>query len=173
MYWGDQTSFWCAQHLTGINKRKRMCKSWQKMLRIQETGWEEIRPNQTPSDMDTCICSLIQLASCQLHVIRAYFNIRCLFSRLITSVLLIERSFKLFQLVWWMRADPLLWLIFLWLLHSQMKPRFHYLLLIRCDWEILCHVCDYHSKNVKAEANLCILCVSVSIFRTHLTQNLW
>jgi hypothetical protein len=31
----------------------------------------------------------------------------------------------------------------------------------------------YHSKKVKAEAIPCILCSLVSIFRTHLAQNLW
>jgi hypothetical protein len=31
----------------------------------------------------------------------------------------------------------------------------------------------YHSKNIEAEAILCVLCIHMSIFRTHLSQNLW
>jgi hypothetical protein len=45
--------------------------------------------------------------------------------------------FKVLRLVWWMCMHPLLWLLTaLWFQHSQMKPRFHHLLLVRCDWEI-------------------------------------
>jgi hypothetical protein len=51
----------------------------------------------------------------------------------------------------------------LWFQHSQMKPRFRHLLC--CDrnsspplW--------YRSKNVTAEAILCVLCTPMSIFRT-------
>jgi hypothetical protein len=57
--------------------------------------------------------------------------------------------------------------------YSQMKSRFHYLLLVRCDWEIHCHLCGIALRKVKAEAILCVLCAPVSIFGTHVAQNLW
>jgi hypothetical protein len=34
----------------------------------------------------------------------------------------------------------------LWLQHSWMKPRFHYLLLVQCVWEINCHLCGVALK---------------------------
>jgi hypothetical protein len=37
----------------------------------------------------------------------------------------------------------------LWLQHSQVKPRFHYLLLIQCDWEICLSVCGIALKKLK------------------------
>jgi hypothetical protein len=53
----------------------------------------------------------------------------------------------------------------------KMKLKFHHLLWY--DWEI-CHLCGYRSKmSTKAEAILCILCVPVNIFETHIAQNLW
>jgi hypothetical protein len=62
----------------------------------------------------------------------------------------------------------------LWFQHSQMKPRFHHLLLVRCDWGNNRHLCGITlKKKVKAEAILCVLCAPVSIFGTRVTQNLW
>jgi hypothetical protein len=62
----------------------------------------------------------------------------------------------------------------LWPQHSQMKPRFYHLLLVQCDWEIHYHVCGIAlNKCTKAEVILCVLCAPVSIFWTHLAQNLW
>jgi hypothetical protein len=54
-----------------------------------------------------------------------------------------------------------------------MKPMIDHLLLVRCDWEIHRHLCGMALKKVKAEAILCVLCVPVSIFGTHLARNLW
>jgi hypothetical protein len=36
-----------------------------------------------------------------------------------------------------------------WFQHSQMKPRFHHLILIWCDWEIYCHLCGIILKKSK------------------------
>jgi hypothetical protein len=56
--------------------------------------------------------------------------------------------------------------------HSQMKPRFCHL--SWCDWEIHCHLCGFAlRKSTKAKAILCVLWATVSIFGTHLAQNLW
>jgi hypothetical protein len=76
--------------------------------------------------------------------------------------------FKLFRLVWWMCVHPLLWLLFGFNTHKW-NPGF-----------ITCYLYDVIEKfitvfvvSVKAEAILCVLCIQVSIFRTHLMQNLW
>jgi hypothetical protein len=45
---------------------------------------------------------------------------------------------------------------------SQMKPMFHPLLLVRCDSEFHCHLCDLKSQRRTRD-----------IFGTHLAQNLW
>jgi hypothetical protein len=58
----------------------------------------------------------------------------------------------------------------LWFQYSQMKPRLQHLL--RCDLEIHRHLCGVALKKVKDEAIICVLCASVSISGTHLTQNL-
>jgi hypothetical protein len=60
----------------------------------------------------------------------------------------------------------------LWFQHLQMKPRFDHLFLAQCNFEICCHLCGITVKKVKAIAILCFLCTPVSIFGTHLAQNL-
>jgi hypothetical protein len=80
-----------------------------------------------------------------------------------------QRLFKLFRLVWWIKSTAL---TALWFQHSQMKPRFNHLLFVRYDWEIKSHLCGLAQK-VKTEAILCVLCAPVSIFETHLAQNVW
>jgi hypothetical protein len=46
----------------------------------------------------------------------------------------------------------------LWFQPSQMKPRFHHLCLMQCDWEIHRHLCGIALKRSKPkEAILCIL----------------
>jgi hypothetical protein len=40
-------------------------------------------------------------------------------------------------------------LIARWFQHIQMKHRCHHLLLIRCDWEIHCHICGITLKKSK------------------------
>jgi predicted outer membrane lipoprotein len=57
----------------------------------------------------------------------------------------------------------------LWFQHSQMKHRFHHLLLVWCDWEIR----GIALKKVKAEAIFWILCEPTNTFRTDLAENLW
>jgi hypothetical protein len=37
----------------------------------------------------------------------------------------------------------------LWFQHSQMKPRLHHLLLVRCDWEINRHLCGIALRKTK------------------------
>jgi hypothetical protein len=37
----------------------------------------------------------------------------------------------------------------LWFQHSQITPRFHHLLLVRCDWEIHHHFCSMALKQSK------------------------
>jgi hypothetical protein len=59
-----------------------------------------------------------------------------------------------------------------WFQHSQMKPRFHCLLLIRCDWEIHCHLCDILKKSTKAKAIPCVSCLHWGFFRIHLCRKL-
>jgi hypothetical protein len=59
-----------------------------------------------------------------------------------------RRLFKLFRLVWWM-CNASTALTDLWFQHSQMKPRFHHLLLLQCDWEIHRHVCGIVKKKSK------------------------
>jgi hypothetical protein len=52
--------------------------------------------------------------------------------------------------------DECVWCVFaltaLWIQHSQMKPRFHHLLLVWCDWEIYCHLCGIALKNSKPKS---------------------
>jgi hypothetical protein len=44
----------------------------------------------------------------------------------------------------------------------------------KCDWEIHCHLCgNTLKKSTKADAILWVLCAPVSIFGTHLVQNVW
>jgi hypothetical protein len=49
-------------------------------------------------------------------------------------------------------------LIALWFQYSQMKPRFHHLLLVWCDWEIHPLLCGIVKKKFKTEAVLSVLC---------------
>jgi hypothetical protein len=80
-----------------------------------------------------------------------------------------QRAFKRFRLVWWMCASTAL--IVLWYQHSQMKFRFHHLLPVWCDREILRHLCGIALKrSTKSEAILCAFCAPVSIFGTNLAQ---
>jgi hypothetical protein len=39
----------------------------------------------------------------------------------------------------------------LWFQHLQMKPRFHHLLLVQCDWEIHGHLCGIALKKPKPQ----------------------
>jgi hypothetical protein len=55
---------------------------------------------------------------------------------------------------------------------SQMKPRFHRLLLVWCEWEIPPSLW-YHYKKAKAEAILCVWCAAMNIFGSNFAQNLW
>jgi hypothetical protein len=61
----------------------------------------------------------------------------------------------------------------LWFEYSQIKPRFHHLLLVWCDWEICGQFCGIALKKVKVEDILCVLCAPVNIIGTHFRQNLW
>jgi hypothetical protein len=54
-----------------------------------------------------------------------------------------QHLFKLFWLLWWMCASTAL--TALWFQHSQMKPRFHHLLLMWCDH----HLCSITLKKTK------------------------
>jgi hypothetical protein len=57
--------------------------------------------------------------------------------------------------------------------YSQLKPKFHHLLLAWRDWNIHLHPCSLLLKKVKAEATFCMLGTPVSIFGTHLGKKLW
>jgi hypothetical protein len=79
--------------------------------------------------------------------------------------------FKHFWLVWWMCVHPLLWLLFGFNIHKW-NPGF-----ITCySYDIIEKFITTFAvllKKVKAEAILCVLCVPMSIFRTHVALNLW
>jgi hypothetical protein len=51
----------------------------------------------------------------------------------------------------------------LWVQHSQMKPRFHHLLLVRCDWEIHQHLCGIALKESKPKP-FSVFCEHLWIF---------
>jgi hypothetical protein len=84
--------------------------------------------------------------------------------------------FKHFRLVWWMYVHPLLW-----------KPRFHQLLLVRCDWEIRRHLCGFALKESKpkpfsafcshlwafSESILCKTCDNCDNLVQNSAWNLW
>jgi hypothetical protein len=57
----------------------------------------------------------------------------------------------------------------LWFQHSEIKPRFCHLLLIWCDWEILCRLCGIAQKCKSQSHSLRFM----NIFGPHLAQNLW
>jgi hypothetical protein len=56
-----------------------------------------------------------------------------------------QKTFKLFWLYWW-NVCVCTALAALWFQHSQMKPRFHYLLLVQCNLVIHLHRCGIALK---------------------------
>jgi hypothetical protein len=81
----------------------------------------------------------------------------CCMNSTILSQLSGRRFFKLFRLVWWMYFASTA-LTAPCSQNSQMKPRFHRLLVLRCDWEIHRHLCGIAVKKVKAESHsLCFV----------------
>jgi hypothetical protein len=59
----------------------------------------------------------------------------------------------------------------LWFQHSQMKPRFHHLVLKWCDWEIHRHLCDITLRSQSWSNSLCFMRTLEHFWRTHLAQN--
>jgi hypothetical protein len=70
-----------------------------------------------------------------------------------------------------MCVHPQFWLLFGFNIHKW-NPGVLHLLLILCNWEIHQHLCGTTPRKSRPKP-LSVLCVPVSIFGTHLVQNLW
>jgi hypothetical protein len=83
-----------------------------------------------------------------------------------------RRLSKLFQLVWWKCVHPLLWLLIGFNFHKW-NPGFITCYSYNVIKKFIAIFWGIALKRLKAKAILYVLCAPMSIFRTHLAQNLW